>query len=152
MNDSDIFLGLLAILFPPFPVWVKRGICSADSLINICLCALGGIPGILHAWYIISQHPHGEQSGLGDAESARITRYVVIQEPQSPVKGSTPSAQPYTGYGATASTNQPHSGTVNASSSVPSNQTGPVEGTDDITGLPSYQEAIKSSYKVQSNK
>lgn len=132
-------------------VWVKRGICSADSLINICLCALGGIPGILHAWYIISQYPHQEQGGLCDAESARNTRYVVIHEPQSSVKVSIPSAQPYTGYGATASTNQSHSGAVNASSSAPPNRSGPVEGIDNITGLPSYQEAIKSSYKVQSN-
>lgn len=38
MCGSDIFLGILAILFPPLAVWVKRGICSADSLINIALC------------------------------------------------------------------------------------------------------------------
>ncbi|TQS34430.1 hypothetical protein Golomagni_05187 [Golovinomyces magnicellulatus] len=43
MNDSDVFLGLLAIIFPPF----------IDFIINICLCILGGIPGIVHAWYII---------------------------------------------------------------------------------------------------
>ncbi|RKF81570.1 hypothetical protein GcM1_05775 [Golovinomyces cichoracearum] len=53
MNDSDVFLGLLAILFPPFIVWYKCGIISADFIINICLCLLGGIPGIAHAWYII---------------------------------------------------------------------------------------------------
>ncbi|RKF59800.1 putative stress response rci peptide [Erysiphe neolycopersici] len=152
MNDSDIFLGLLAILFPPFPVWVKRGICSADSLINICLCALGGIPGILHAWYIISQNPHQDQSGMYDTESAHIIRYVEIHEPESPVNVSKPSTQHRTRYGATASTNQPHSCKANASSSIPPNQSGPVEDTDDITGLPSYQEAIDSSYKVQSRK
>jgi uncharacterized membrane protein YqaE (UPF0057 family) len=50
MCTSDIFLGLIAIIFPPLPVWVKSGICSADSLINICLCVLGFIPGLLHAW------------------------------------------------------------------------------------------------------
>ena len=50
MCSTDIFLGLLAILFPPLAVWVKRGICSADSVINICLCCLGFIPGLLHAW------------------------------------------------------------------------------------------------------
>ncbi len=38
MCGSDIFLGLIAILFPPLAVWVKRGICSGDSLINIALC------------------------------------------------------------------------------------------------------------------
>jgi uncharacterized membrane protein YqaE (UPF0057 family) len=39
MCGSDIFLGLVAIIFPPLAVWVKRGICSADSLINIALCS-----------------------------------------------------------------------------------------------------------------
>lgn len=33
-----------------FTVWIKRGICSADSLINIALCCLGYLPGLLHAW------------------------------------------------------------------------------------------------------
>jgi uncharacterized membrane protein YqaE (UPF0057 family) len=31
-------------------VWVKRGICSADSFINIALCCLGYLPGLIHAW------------------------------------------------------------------------------------------------------
>ena len=41
MCSTDIFLGLLALVFPPVAVWVKRGICSADSVINILLCVLG---------------------------------------------------------------------------------------------------------------
>jgi uncharacterized membrane protein YqaE (UPF0057 family) len=44
MCGSDIFLGLIAILFPPIAVWVKRGICSADSLINIALCCASTLP------------------------------------------------------------------------------------------------------------
>lgn len=43
MCGSDIFLGLVAILFPPLAVWVKRGICSADSLINIALCSKSAV-------------------------------------------------------------------------------------------------------------
>ena len=68
-DGPDFFLCILSILFPPiggmsqptrhqhqdldahqFTVWIKRGICSADSLINIALCCLGYIPGLLHAW------------------------------------------------------------------------------------------------------
>ncbi|CAK7268189.1 hypothetical protein SEPCBS57363_002968 [Sporothrix epigloea] len=60
MCSSDIFLGLLALLFPPLAVWVKRGICSADSVINILLCVLGYIPGLIHAWYIIAKFPEPE--------------------------------------------------------------------------------------------
>ncbi|KOS20549.1 Plasma membrane proteolipid 3 [Escovopsis weberi] len=57
MCTNDIFLGVLAVLFPPLPVWVKSGLCSADALINILLCLLGYLPGLLHAWYIIAKHP-----------------------------------------------------------------------------------------------
>lgn len=39
-------------------VWVKRGICSADSLINIALCCLGYLPGLFHAWVIILSPEH----------------------------------------------------------------------------------------------
>jgi uncharacterized membrane protein YqaE (UPF0057 family) len=47
MCGSDIFLGLVAVLFPPLAVWVKRGICSADSLINIALCSKSAVSQIL---------------------------------------------------------------------------------------------------------
>jgi uncharacterized membrane protein YqaE (UPF0057 family) len=39
MCGSDICLGIIAIFFPPIAVWVKRGLCSADSIINIALCS-----------------------------------------------------------------------------------------------------------------
>ncbi|ODV96866.1 hypothetical protein PACTADRAFT_29525, partial [Pachysolen tannophilus NRRL Y-2460] len=53
----DCVLVVVAIFFPPLPVWLKRGLCSADSLINILLCILGYIPGLIHSWYIISKYP-----------------------------------------------------------------------------------------------
>ena len=76
MRCPNIFLFIIAILFPPLAsefqsvllvpkpkslmpatVWVERGICSVDSLINIALCCLGYLPGLLHAWYIIAKYP-----------------------------------------------------------------------------------------------
>ncbi|TGZ83299.1 hypothetical protein EX30DRAFT_394521 [Ascodesmis nigricans] len=57
MCGVDCFLVILAFLFPPLPVWVKRGICSADSFINIALCCLGFLPGLIHAVWIISRYP-----------------------------------------------------------------------------------------------
>lgn len=53
----DFFLVLLAIIFPPLPVWIKTGLCSSDSFINILLCILGFIPGLIHSWYIIAKYP-----------------------------------------------------------------------------------------------
>ncbi|KAG0697067.1 plasma membrane proteolipid Pmp3 [Suillus ampliporus] len=41
-------------VLPPVAVFFKRG-CAADFWINICLTILGWIPGVLHAWWIISR-------------------------------------------------------------------------------------------------
>ncbi|CAK7211341.1 hypothetical protein SBRCBS47491_001091 [Sporothrix bragantina] len=81
MCSSDIFLGLLALLFPPLPVWVKRGLCSADSVINILLCVLGYIPGLIHAWYIIAKFPEPDYDYEvldQDAERNGRVTYVVV--------------------------------------------------------------------------
>merc|ERR1712093_955466 len=92
MCSADIFLGLIAILFPPLAVWVKCGICSADSLINICLCMLGFIPGLLHAWYIIAKHPeHDYDSVPNDAESGRVT-YIIVDGNRRVAKPTLPDS------------------------------------------------------------
>ncbi|EKM56903.1 uncharacterized protein PHACADRAFT_194476 [Phanerochaete carnosa HHB-10118-sp] len=57
---SDVLLYFLAIIIPPLPVFFKRGLTAGESLesyfwINILLWILGWIPGIIHAWYIISR-------------------------------------------------------------------------------------------------
>jgi len=80
MCSTDIFLGLLAVLFPPLAVWVKRGLCSADSLINILLSTLGYLPGLFHAWYIIAKYPEPdyEYQGLHDAEGGHGRVYVFV--------------------------------------------------------------------------
>lgn len=56
---SDILLVVISVLFPPLPVWIRRGVCSTDSLINILLCILGYLPGLIHSWYIIAKYPPG---------------------------------------------------------------------------------------------
>ncbi|KAF5318451.1 hypothetical protein D9619_010730 [Psilocybe cf. subviscida] len=53
-SNSDVFLYFLAILLPPVSVFLKRG-CAADFWINVLLCILGWLPGVIHAWYIISK-------------------------------------------------------------------------------------------------
>ncbi|KAG7660478.1 uncharacterized protein J8A68_006010, partial [[Candida] subhashii] len=44
-------------IFPPIPVWIRRGFCSYDSFINILLLILGYFPGLIHSWYIIAKYP-----------------------------------------------------------------------------------------------
>ena len=52
MGASDVLLVILAILLPPVAVFIRRG-CGVDLVINILLCLLGHIPGIIHAVYIV---------------------------------------------------------------------------------------------------
>ncbi|EOD46920.1 putative stress response rci peptide protein [Neofusicoccum parvum UCRNP2] len=97
MCGTDIFLAILALLFPPVAVWVKRGICSADSLINIALCCLGLLPGLLHAWYIIWAYPDRddyEHLAPGDAENGHVTYYYVTTT-GAPARGGNNNSQQY---------------------------------------------------------
>lgn len=71
----DCILVFIAILFPPLPVCIKRGFCSCDFLINICLCILGWLPGTIHAWYIIATTP----TLLIDDEERQV---FIVSQPQ----------------------------------------------------------------------
>ncbi|RYP62599.1 hypothetical protein DL771_009678 [Monosporascus sp. 5C6A] len=147
MYASDIFLGFLAVLFPPLPVWVKRGLCSVDSLLNILLFMLGYIPGLIHAWYIIAKFPDEdyEYEGLPqDAEGGRVT-YIIVQsdgsrrpEQQQPK----PQHQGGMDYGTT------NTGGVSSSSTVSPQQNGS-EGSNNSHPPPTYAEAVKGDHKVQ---
>ncbi|KAI1113480.1 hypothetical protein F5Y14DRAFT_417856 [Nemania sp. NC0429] len=157
MCNTDLFLGVLAILFPPLAVWVKRGLCSADSIINILLCVLGYIPGLLHAWYIITKYPDPDddyEQIPQDYEGGpgRVT-YVIVQSPspspqpraqqqQRPPQRSQQPKQPSqpANYGAT-------------SSSPRQNEAGSSGGGDDNhdRAPPTYAEAVKGDHKVQSD-
>ncbi|KAL1311184.1 hypothetical protein AAFC00_001381 [Neodothiora populina] len=151
MCGSDIFLGIIAIVFPPIAVWVKRGICSADSLINIALCCLGFLPGLLHAWYIISicPSPTYEQVQQEDPESGRVAYYRVQQGGAGPSQGqrnygtvqnqfpgqqngTMPGAQQY---------RQVEGGMQGGASTKPSGNDVP----------PTYAQAVKGDHKVQSH-
>ncbi|CAP65494.1 uncharacterized protein PODANS_6_9910 [Podospora anserina S mat+] len=121
MCSTDLFLGILAILFPPLPVWVKRGICSADSLINILLLCLGFIPGLIHAWYIIAKYPDipydYDYQAPSNAEHGRV--YVFVHDNnhrqghphqgQPRLQNQQPKAHPQPNYGTTAHNNNNHS-------------------------------------------
>ncbi|TKA66735.1 hypothetical protein B0A55_08276 [Friedmanniomyces simplex] len=150
MCGSDIFLGLLAIIFPPLAVWVKRGLCSVDSIINIALCCLGFLPGLLHAWYIISVTPDPTYDEIPQQDPERggngtVTYYYVQQDQprHAPKVGGAPRA-----YGTVSATpngqfpqGQGQQGFVQppSSSTAPNGQEVP----------PSYQQAVQGDHKVQ---
>jgi len=51
-KQDNILLIILAILLPPVAVFLKKGI-GVDLLINIVLCILFYIPGIIHALWVV---------------------------------------------------------------------------------------------------
>ncbi|KAK4631525.1 Plasma membrane proteolipid 3 [Fulvia fulva] len=53
-------LGVIAVFLPPLAVFIRDG-CGVQLLINIGLCFLGWIPGIVHAWYVILEYPNMRQ-------------------------------------------------------------------------------------------
>ena len=174
MCSADIFLGLLAILFPPLPVWVKRGICSADSIINILLCTLGFIPGLIHAWYIIAKFPEPEYEyeRVPDGErysDGRVT-YVIVHGSQT----GRPRPAPAASNKAPGPSNNMSYGTNDSRSQgpapTPSSSQGPApaasssqtpahqgagnsgEGSSEAAPPPSYAQVVASGdNKVQSS-
>ncbi|KEF55626.1 uncharacterized protein A1O9_08376 [Exophiala aquamarina CBS 119918] len=168
MTCGDIFLGFLAILFPPIAVWIKSGICSADSLINILLCCLGYIPGLIHAWYIISRNPEQDYDyeAIPNAENGeRVTYYYVRHEPgrldygtaqqqgqgqnrPAPPPPNTKSKPTYSGYSNTSN----GQGSSRPAPPPPQPAEGPSVGAggEEPGAPPSYSEVVKGDNKIQS--
>ncbi|KAL9610802.1 MAG: hypothetical protein Q9167_004502 [Letrouitia subvulpina] len=167
--SGDIFLALLAILFPPIAVWIKVGLCTADSVINIALCMLGFIPGLLHAWYIIAKYPDpcdpdGYEPVPEDTESGRVTYYYVSdsrRNSRTQLRSQAPQQQLYPHYQHQAGPQQGQGagmgyGTVPSMDAEPlplppSQQAGGQWGGEGSAGAvpPSYEQAIQGDHKVQ---
>lgn len=52
--DNKILLIILAILLPFLAVFFKKGV-GKDLIINIILCLIFYIPGIIHALWLVTQ-------------------------------------------------------------------------------------------------
>ncbi|KAK1961403.1 UPF0057-domain-containing protein [Colletotrichum eremochloae] len=160
MCSADIFLGLLALLFPPLPVWVKRGLCSADSLINILLCLLGYIPGLIHAWYIIAKFPEPDyeyEPIPQDREGGRVT-YVFVhgngsvphaQQPQQQPRPSQHNARTNVSYGTTNNNGTAAAGGSSRPQPQQPQGQGAGEGSSDGAVPPSYAEVVAGDNKIQ---
>ena len=145
MSASDIFLGLIAILFPPIAVWIKRGLCSADSLINILLCVLGYVPGLLHAWYIIAAYPEIDHDYEPvDPEGGRVT-YVVVG--QGPNRNYGTAGQGQQGRQAKPASNIPPSVAAHSRPPPQAPQAGNGESSSGDAPPPTYQDAVKGDHR-----
>ncbi|KAK9462419.1 uncharacterized protein V1516DRAFT_153409 [Lipomyces oligophaga] len=151
----DVLLVLIAIVFPPFPVWVKRGICSADSLINIALCMLGFFPGLLHSWYIISRYPEEPFLDPADLEAQGIrptgpatTVYTVRRFVYSPIPQSERAPLPAASVPAQSSSPAPASAPAPAADVMPATRytDDPLAGPSESYGVPpAYEEVAGAS-------
>ncbi|KAL1999835.1 hypothetical protein VTN02DRAFT_3909 [Thermoascus thermophilus] len=155
MCGSDIFLAILAVFFPPISVWIKVGICTADSIINIALCCLGYIPGLLHSWYIILQNPDpGFEEYEPLEDGGRVTYYYVSHPPPPP-----PPPQPQRAYGAFDQNQPPHVLSGTRPPHPPTQQQPYDEGVGGSSGQhpadgrppPTYAEAVRGDYKIQTH-
>ncbi|KAK4943084.1 hypothetical protein LTR10_017283 [Elasticomyces elasticus] len=157
MTCGDLFLGLIAVLFPPIAVWIKSGICTCDSLINILLCVLGYVPGLLHAWYIIARNPERDYDyeAVPDAEGQRVTYYYIRHEPARRDYGTQqqghnrPAPPPPKPQSRPAQNGQ---GSNRPAPPPPAQLEGPSvgAGSGDHGAPPSYSDVIKGDNKIQS--
>ena len=51
-KQNQVLLIILAILLPPIAVFLKKG-AGKDLIINIILCIIFWLPGIIHALWLI---------------------------------------------------------------------------------------------------
>jgi uncharacterized membrane protein YqaE (UPF0057 family) len=51
---SKIVLIILAIIFPPIAVFLKNG-AGKDLIINILLCLVFFLPGVIHALWLVTK-------------------------------------------------------------------------------------------------
>ena len=49
---NKVVLVILAIILPPLAVFLQKG-AGKDLLINVILCLLMWVPGVLHALYVV---------------------------------------------------------------------------------------------------
>ena len=52
LDQSKLLLVIIAILLPPLAVGLKEGV-GGHLILNIILCVLFWLPGLLHALYIV---------------------------------------------------------------------------------------------------
>ena len=51
--DNKILQFIVSLFIPPVAVYMKYQKIDNNFWINVVLTLLGGIPGLLHAWYLI---------------------------------------------------------------------------------------------------
>lgn len=145
-------------------------------MINILLCVLGYVPGLIHAWYIIARHPERDYDYevIPDSEGQRVTYYYVRHEPARgygtqpgqaarpaqnrgtagaplPPNGTKPN-KPNKSQAAAPSSNGQGSSSRPAPPPDSSQPVGPSvgAGSEEQGAPPSYSDVVRGDNKIQS--
>ena len=62
-HQSSLIWALIALLFPPLPVAIRKG-CSGHLILNIILLLLAWFPAVLHAWYVLIEYDKDGQKRI----------------------------------------------------------------------------------------
>ena len=52
-SNNQLLLVIIALILPPLAVFLKENGCSCQVWLNILLCFLFMLPGLIHALYIL---------------------------------------------------------------------------------------------------
>ncbi|GFZ48636.1 hypothetical protein JCM24511_06385 [Saitozyma sp. JCM 24511] len=89
--DQAAFISFIGIFFPPLAVAIVAG-CHKDVGINVCLWILGGLPGIIHAFWVVAKHTRPTPLA-GDVESALYITSPTGSEVNIPISHHTRTAR-----------------------------------------------------------
>lgn len=137
--------------------------CSADSLINIALCCLGFLPGLVHAFYIILQYPDShDYERVQDREREGTVTYYYVSHGQPQVGRQGQQAQGQANYGTVgnqANSQGQQSGVLPAKKNGQAQQGAPGQQGGGQAGEgssaepngppPTYADVIKGDHKIQ---
>lgn len=52
VQSQDVLLYILALIFPPLPVFIRKGLFTREMAISLFLTAFFHFPGLLYSWYV----------------------------------------------------------------------------------------------------
>lgn len=78
--QSSLIWALVALLFPPLPVAIRKGF-SGHLILNIILLILAWIPAVIHAWYVLWAYDrNGRRKSDRKAQCAMEQERVAVLE------------------------------------------------------------------------
>ena len=61
--DNKLVLIIVSLLLPPLAVGLKKGV-GKDLAINVLLCVLMWVPGVIHALWVVTRRADAARAGM----------------------------------------------------------------------------------------